>query len=111
DRILHFCLDASLLLRGQHSVPTRRSSDLRHGREGYRGIGTASERDRFRPAGDEGSLSAPDRVQRAAPRRFILARWLHEGRNEDADRKSTRLNSSHLGISYAVFCLKKKMTL
>src|ERR1035441_6965309 len=24
------------------------------------------------------------------------------------DRKSTRLNSSHLGISYAVFCLKKK---
>src|SRR5438045_8023161 len=26
----------------------------------------------------------------------------------DVDRKSTRLNSSHLGISYAVFCLKKK---
>src|SRR5262245_64813414 len=25
------------------------------------------------------------------------------------DRKSTRLNSSHLGISYAVFCLKKKI--
>src|SRR5437899_9016786 len=27
------------------------------------------------------------------------------------DRKSTRLNSSHLGISYAVFCLKKKKTM
>src|SRR5437899_9507642 len=27
---------------------------------------------------------------------------------ETQDRKSTRLNSSHLGISYAVFCLKKK---
>src|SRR5205814_4153267 len=27
------------------------------------------------------------------------------------DRKSTRLNSSHLGISYAVFCLKKEMRL
>src|SRR5258705_4638763 len=27
---------------------------------------------------------------------------------EMQDRKSTRLNSSHLGISYAVFCLKKK---
>src|SRR5262245_63824984 len=27
----------------------------------------------------------------------------------DKDRKSTRLNSSHLGISYAVFCLKKKI--
>src|SRR5438045_8086075 len=30
-------------------------------------------------------------------------------RAEKADRKSTRLNSSHLGISYAVFCLKKKI--
>src|SRR5256885_7431923 len=29
---------------------------------------------------------------------------------EDLDRKSTRLNSSHLVISYAVFCLKKKKT-
>src|SRR5699024_11537899 len=28
--------------------------------------------------------------------------------NENADRKSTRLNSSHVSISYAVFCLKKK---
>src|SRR5438045_8378284 len=27
----------------------------------------------------------------------------------EVDRKSTRLNSSHLGISYAVFCLKKKI--
>src|SRR5262245_65375631 len=27
---------------------------------------------------------------------------------DGVDRKSTRLNSSHLGISYAVFCLKKK---
>src|ERR1039458_10593950 len=30
------------------------------------------------------------------------------GRKPVRDRKSTRLNSSHLGISYAVFCLKKK---
>src|SRR3712207_9318939 len=29
-------------------------------------------------------------------------------RLEDVDRKSTRLNSSHANISYAVFCLKKK---
>src|SRR5690606_39983707 len=28
--------------------------------------------------------------------------------NENRDRKSTRLNSSHVKISYAVFCLKKK---
>src|ERR1035438_10718736 len=31
--------------------------------------------------------------------------------DESIDRKSTRLNSSHLGISYAVFCLKKKKKL
>src|SRR2546426_9254484 len=32
------------------------------------------------------------------------------GRRGERDRKSTRLNSSHLVISYAVFCLKKKKT-
>src|SRR5690242_21194901 len=31
-------------------------------------------------------------------------------REPAADRKSTRLNSSHMSISYAVFCLKKKKT-
>src|SRR2546426_3830582 len=33
-----------------------------------------------------------------------------KGANLSTDRKSTRLNSSHLVISYAVFCLKKKKT-
>src|SRR3989454_6314960 len=33
---------------------------------------------------------------------------LHHVELGDGDRKSTRLNSSHLVISYAVFCLKKK---
>src|SRR5437588_6981277 len=32
----------------------------------------------------------------------------HPGRDAARDRKSTRLNSSHTVISYAVFCLKKK---
>src|SRR5262245_64067219 len=39
-------------------------------------------------------------------RRGIEEESLDEDRS--LDRKSTRLNSSHLGISYAVFCLKKK---
>src|SRR5256885_2762364 len=34
--------------------------------------------------------------------------WRRLLRSEPTDRKSTRLNSSHLVISYAVFCLKKK---
>src|SRR5436853_4784453 len=33
---------------------------------------------------------------------------VRSARADGEDRKSTRLNSSHLGISYAVFCLKKK---
>src|SRR3712207_8393381 len=32
----------------------------------------------------------------------------YQGLTESQDRKSTRLNSSHANISYAVFCLKKK---
>src|SRR5947209_13901217 len=33
---------------------------------------------------------------------------VHQGDQRRQDRKSTRLNSSHANISYAVFCLKKK---
>src|SRR2546426_5911299 len=36
------------------------------------------------------------------------ARAAEKDRRDQEDRKSTRLNSSHLVISYAVFCLKKK---
>src|SRR3712207_8889810 len=36
--------------------------------------------------------------------------YQHDGKLEALDRKSTRLNSSHANISYAVFCLKKKKT-
>src|SRR5438034_7008393 len=42
-----------------------------------------------------------------APRVLAAAEGLRPGRG---DRKSTRLNSSHTVISYAVFCLKKKMS-
>src|SRR2546427_912598 len=44
-------------------------------------------------------------------RRRIQGRWqwsTPQGFEMSADRKSTRLNSSHSQISYAVFCLKKK---
>src|SRR5262245_63523851 len=47
--------------------------------------------------------------RRAQPRIEIGETLAVFGRDGDRlDRKSTRLNSSHLGISYAVFCLKKK---
>src|SRR5437899_9239577 len=40
----------------------------------------------------------------------LTERLRDPARAASEDRKSTRLNSSHLGISYAVFCLKKKKT-
>src|SRR3712207_8952007 len=54
---------------------------------------------------------APDlaRARRAARRPCGVARRAGRARLADlGDRKSTRLNSSHANISYAVFCLKKK---
>src|SRR5438045_7246534 len=51
------------------------------------------------------------RLDRIAQRRGGARYHGHARRLHPAprlDRKSTRLNSSHLGISYAVFCLKKK---
>src|SRR5699024_11923076 len=38
----------------------------------------------------------------------LVQHGLQRAKSECADRKSTRLNSSHVSISYAVFCLKKK---
>src|SRR3712207_8684355 len=46
--------------------------------------------------------------QMEALRRLISWFW-HDWAHFITDRKSTRLNSSHANISYAVFCLKKKI--
>src|SRR5438874_8859745 len=81
--------------RALHSFPTRRSSDLTAALEarvaavagGLRGAGV--------DVGDAVSWQLPNSVDAV-----VLYR----------DRKSTRLNSSHVETSYAVFCLKKKNT-
>src|SRR5207249_9367596 len=56
---------------------------------------------------------ARDPVEPDDAGRFLHVRRLHRSRGPAAhqhrDRKSTRLNSSHVSISYAVFCLKKKI--
>src|SRR5256885_12301072 len=56
---------------------------------------------------------APERVVDQVDRNAVVLREVRGGfaRAIALDRKSTRLNSSHLVISYAVFCLKKKNTL
>src|SRR2546430_12350896 len=56
-------------------------------------------------AGTEGR--APSRHRRTG-RRGVLAQGHRSLVARSEDRKSTRLNSSHSQISYAVFCLKKK---
>src|SRR5256885_12205824 len=59
-------------------------------------------------------LGAVERVAPLVPHRMVgdrVDREVAPGeivRERNPDRKSTRLNSSHLVISYAVFCLKKK---
>src|SRR5688572_32712580 len=69
--------------------PTRRSSDLTRHREERTPCAVEDE------LGDVGAHRA------GAP-------GVGEARKHAVDRKSTRLNSSHSQISYAVFCLKKK---
>src|SRR5690554_7331504 len=95
---LFFFLYCSRTHRDLHSFPTRRSSDL--------SARTASQSANVRP-----SISAT-RNTYCSPLRSLR----HKSATESAgdlwrklrDRKSTRLNSSHVRISYAVFCLKKK---
>src|SRR5256885_10503041 len=69
-------------------------------------------------AGEPGALrrccrELPDRAALLHPRADgpqRSDRLCPEVRRDGPDRKSTRLNSSHLVISYAVFCLKKKQS-
>src|SRR2546427_3454535 len=59
-----------------------------------------------------GGLSAAQwaRGEFPAPDHGVAARHPAAAAHRGGDRKSTRLNSSHSQISYAVFCLKKKKT-
>src|SRR5207249_10784536 len=83
------------------SFPTRRSSDLPHfARRGVVARPHRAPRPRVRH---------PCVARLSNPRRRLHTRaGLRAEQHMDADRKSTRLNSSHVSISYAVFCLKKK---
>src|SRR5438445_4194821 len=57
-----------------------------------------------------GIVSLTSRIRPASPAGWPLPRKPPSERRQfsSSDRKSTRLNSSHANISYAVFCLKKK---
>src|SRR5206468_6568463 len=93
-----------------HSFPTRRSSDLfAFGFD----ISAVLAAIRLERRGDRFQLSASARfllcVQRFDQQVNVFPAKKARARAElESDRKSTRLNSSHDQISYAVFCLKKK---
>src|SRR5690606_40626507 len=81
---------------------------------GTQGIGKLDQRDVLHNAGQvDGSFdtrvaAANDRHSLALKERAVAVRAVGYTGVAVLNRKSTRLNSSHVKISYAVFCLKKK---
>src|SRR5687768_17806093 len=111
ERIFSFFFNDTATTEIYTSFPTRRSSDL-YLREEIRAqanealgrevihkieVGIGPKRTETGPARSGEASATP--ASKVAPDR---------PRADDPDRKSTRLNSSHGYISYAVFCLKKK---
>src|SRR3712207_8060384 len=76
--------------------------------------GTRSEHDAAQGSGFLDRLAAGslprDAYADLAAQHWFIYETLEQAAEAMADRKSTRLNSSHANISYAVFCLKKKNT-
>src|SRR5205085_7369207 len=94
--------------RHLHSFPTRRSSDLV---PSHRPPVTASPSATAASSSVTAGYAAEEVMTLLAspdPSATFMETNAVTIRTPDTDRKSTRLNSSHSQISYAVFCLKKK---
>src|SRR5690606_40766829 len=107
----HLPMPCSGVWRVPPPFPTRRSSDLDKSTRP-----TAPQAGPL-PQPEDGLAPRPLRAQTPAPSPPPEARVISSANAEDTmptpkarqeDRKSTRLNSSHVKSSYAVFCLKKK---
>src|SRR5207302_10891780 len=101
------CLVAYVSHRDLHSFPTRRSSDLGRRHEVSR---SSLPNQIFIPNPGRvlgGSVRHPVTIYSSELDGRHVDDCLDRRHNE-RDRKSTRLNSSHVKISYAVSCLKKK---
>src|SRR5690242_21580036 len=84
-----------------HSFPTRRSSDLALALRF-----SARRTTRLRCNTDSNGACNGILIRPLSP--FVADHEREQATNKSGDRKSTRLNSSHMSNSYAVFCLKKK---
>src|SRR5205814_6567280 len=98
-------------IRDLHSFPTRRSSDLsfpKRWRIGAMRYGTSNTGfTKLHSAKRLSPLTTVDARYQGCPSHCCWTPPISSRtKTSNTDRKSTRLNSSHLGISYAVFCLK-----
>src|SRR5690606_39839154 len=105
------CVRPAGALRDLPPLPTRRSSDL-HGRPA-RLNPFDKETDMARAQGARARMALAFETTYGTPpgsgyTRMPFASATLGAEQPLLDRKSTRLNSSHVKISYAVFCLKKK---
>src|SRR5439155_3087268 len=75
------------------------------GRDGYRLVGRAVAERRAGGASQAARAAVVGQFRRNWLDSLL---WSLRATEQPVDRKSTRLNSSHVAISYAVFCLKKK---
>src|SRR5207302_9048962 len=87
--------------RHPHSFPTRRSSDLPNREEALTCLPQKSNVPASLAPGPTNNGTSP------SPNIVLRGTW-GERRGYVRDRKSTRLNSSHVKNAYAVLCLKKK---
>src|SRR5699024_12475857 len=93
--ICYISFKCYVLLLHLHSFPTRRSSDLTD----LAAISKAIDK----------AQAETDKPTLIEVKTVIGLGSPKQGTSAVQDRKSTRLNSSHVSISYAVFCLKKKI--
>src|SRR5207244_9112340 len=100
-----FLLHASLSTRSLHSFPTRRSSDLSSIHEIH---SSHLHLDCAFGASARSLRRCATKTCSCKSRRQVHGSRASQQSRHGLDRKSTRLNSSHQIISYAVFCLKKK---
>src|SRR5207302_10710218 len=97
--------------RHRHSFPTRRSSDLeKHGaiRQALANNLKSVVAQKLIKGLKKGRVPTNEIMIVNATIRKLIAEGQDGKILDGIDRKSTRLNSSHVKISYAVFCLKKK---
>src|SRR5690625_4377279 len=90
-----------------HTSSLASGGQFLHGRLRPRGRGGAQWSPCLRGSADVEHSRPPPRQAWASPPQPLLLPLAPSARAR-GDRKSTRLNSSHVAISYAVFCLKKK---